>query len=80
MEEARLEKQRKELEEEYKRENDKRKKELADLQSFNEQNFVVAAKKQTKRARTPLEEVEPPRTPPREPPNFQQPPPQAQVV
>ena len=75
MEEARLEKQRRELEEEYQREQDKRKKEIQDLQAFNEQNFMVAAKKQTTRVRTPLEEVEPPKTPPREPPNFNQPPP-----
>ena len=79
MEEARLEKQRRELEEEYQREQDKRKKEIQDLQAFNEQNFVVAAKNKAKRVRTPLEEVEPPKTPPREPPNFNQAPPPAPV-
>ena len=45
MEEARLEKQRRELEEEYRREQEKKKKDFQDLQTFNENNFVVATKK-----------------------------------
>ncbi|CAG9328189.1 unnamed protein product [Blepharisma stoltei] len=74
LEEERLEKQRRELEMEFLREGEKKKKQLQDLEKFNAmnaQNIVVAAPpKRERRVRTPIDmpPVEPPRSPPKSPP------------
>lgn len=76
MEEARLDKQRRELEEEQQREADKRRRQLQELQAANDHNVMVASQaKRNKRTRTPIDMpiLDGPRTPPREPPRGPQP-------
>ena len=78
LEEAKLEKQRLDMEEEYRREIEKKKKEYRDFQSANEVagSGVVVAPRKPKRQRTPIDfpVAEPPRSPPRDPPGNYPPP------
>ena len=74
LEEAKLEKQRMDMEEEYRRETEKKKREFRDMQAANEAALQVGVPKgRPRRQRTPMDlpAAEPPRSPPRDPPsNF----------
>jgi hypothetical protein len=77
MEEARLERERQKLQEEFLLEGDKKRKLYEDIQRANEQNVVVATLGRKKpRERTPVDMApgDPPRSPPRGPPDLSEPP------
>lgn len=77
MEEARLERERQKLQEEFLLEGDKKRKLYEDIQRANEQNVVVATLGRKKpRERTPVDMApgDPPRSPPRGPPDLSDPP------